>query len=76
MEVVVEMEEAVGHVSDDALPTEEGTGGLLVVVAMSSLRAELLPACLSVLMISGTWRGGGVRKGWWGEKRGGEKNLA
>lgn len=49
--VVVEREGK--HVSEGSLPPEEV---LLEMVVMSSLRAELLPACLSVLMISGTCR--------------------
>lgn len=49
--VVVEREEK--HFSEGSLPPVEV---LLEMVVISSLRAELLPACLSVLMISGTWR--------------------
>lgn len=48
--VVVEREEKL--VSEGSLPPEEV---LLETVVMSSLRAEVLPACLNVLMISGTW---------------------
>lgn len=46
---VVEREEK--HFSEGSLPPEEV---LLEMVVMSSLRAELLPACLNVLIISGT----------------------
>lgn len=48
--VVVEREDT--HVSEYSLPPLEV---LLERIVMSSLRAELLPACLNVLMISGTW---------------------
>lgn len=50
--VIVEREEKL--FSEESLPPVEV---LLEMVVMSSLRAELLPACLNVLMISGTWRG-------------------
>lgn len=49
----VEREEAL--VSEDSLPPG-GVEVLLEKVVMSLLRAELLPACLIVLMISGTWK--------------------
>lgn len=42
-----------GHVSEESPPPGEV---FFVMVLMSLLRAELLPACLNVLMISGTWR--------------------
>lgn len=48
---VVEREEK--HFSGGSLPPMEV---LLERMVMSSLRAELFPACLNVLMISGTWR--------------------
>lgn len=51
--VVVEREEKLRHVSDGSVPPEP-VEVLLDVVSL--LRAELLPACLNVLMISGTWR--------------------
>ncbi len=41
------------HVWEGSLPPVEV---LLEMLVMSSLRAQLLPACLNVLMISGTWR--------------------
>lgn len=49
--VVVEREEK--HVSEESLPVEP-VEVLLESVVMSSWRAEVLPACLNVLMISGT----------------------
>lgn len=51
--VVVEREEELRHVSDGSVPAEP-VEVLLDVVSL--LRAELFPACLSVLMISGTCR--------------------
>ena len=39
--------------SEESLPPVDG---FLEMVTISLLRAELLPACLNVLMISGTWR--------------------
>lgn len=54
MEVVVVEREGI-HVSEESLPPEP-VEALLETVVMSLLRAELLPACLNVLMISGTWK--------------------
>lgn len=49
-DVVVERDDT--HVSEESPPPVEAFFEMAV---MSSLRAEHLPACLNVLMISGTW---------------------
>lgn len=48
--VIVERDDK--HASEGSPPPEE----VLLEMVVSLLRAELLPACLNVLMISGTWR--------------------
>ena len=61
--VVVAMEEKEGQLWAMARPLEEVGGEASGVGVTLSLRAALLPACRSVLMISGTWRGRRRREG-------------